>query len=188
MAQTIQLSVAESVETNDHEVLILIGGMDIFSGRYMGIDPPDFFSQENLLSGGEILVGRCECGCEGCDDLRCEVEITGGLAVWRTSDENMYELVLSQYLEEINRAASDYSWETPIRTAERLVSEIFSGKTLEGNYQFNWASGRIDSGEIVLSFNGGVDQKLYRFKWDGQDPMSAKYMALEKIKEFYFVE
>lgn len=53
-------------ETNDSEVRILIDDNDFLGNDYLGLDPPVFFDQQTFFQAGELMIGRCTCGCEGC--------------------------------------------------------------------------------------------------------------------------
>jgi len=181
-------NISESNESNDHQVRILIDRKDWLGENYLGMDPPALFSQAALISGGNAVVGRCNCGCEGCDDVVVDIEITEHSVIWRSDNGLMLEFVLNQYLRTIEKQKNDYSWEDLNRTAERLVSEVFEGKELKGNYVFKWASARIEKGLVKLSFEGGYDQKLFAIPWDSKDPETAQSAALKAVNEINYFE
>ncbi len=178
----------ESPESNDHQIRILIDGKDWLGDEYLGLDPPSFFKQPGLLSGGKTVVGRCCCGCEGCDDIIVNVEVTGHSVIWWPESGINPEFVLNQYLSTLESQKNDNSWEDINRKVERLVSEVFEGKVLKGNYSFKWASARIDKGKIKLSFEGGYDQKLFEIPWDSLDTQEAVAKAKKAINEIDFYE
>jgi hypothetical protein len=70
---TLTFEISPSPSSNDHQVRIRIDGEDWLGGDYLGVDPPRFFAQATLESGGRVLVGRCGCGCEGCDDVHVDM-------------------------------------------------------------------------------------------------------------------
>lgn len=182
-----ELKVDESPESNDHQVRIYIDCNDYLSEDYLGIDPPNFFDQDSLLNGGEAIIGRCCCGVEGCGDLIVNIELMDHLVVWSFHNGQTYEFVPGQYISTINKHSNDYSWEDVNRTAERLVTEVFKGKKIKGNYRFKWASARIKHGFIKLSFEDGYGQKLLNLRWNCQDPKSALASAKKAIKEMVFL-
>lgn len=180
--------VLESKGSNDHQVRIFIDLNDWLGESYLGIDPPALFCQESLILGGEAVVGRCRCGCEGCDDFSVNIEITDHLAIWRPNSGLMLEFALNQYLEAIEKQKYDFGWEDLNRTAERLVTGIFKGKELKGNFVFRWASARGEKGLITLSFEDGSEQKLFSIPWDSKDPETAQSAALKVVDKTNYFE
>jgi hypothetical protein len=77
------LKVENSPQSNDHQVRIIINGIDILGKDYLGIDPPRFFSQDTILKGGNTLIGRCSCGVEGCGDIYTNVLIEIDEVIWK---------------------------------------------------------------------------------------------------------
>lgn len=179
----LKFEVEESSDSNDHQVRIIIDGKDWLGDAYLGIDPPSLWEESNVLDGGETVLGRCTCGCEGCDDFIVDIEVTDHSVIWRAPGKPVLEFVKKQYHSVVKKQMSDYSWESKERTAERLVEEIFKGKLLEGKYKFTWASARIEAGKIKISFMGGYEQKLYEFCWDQNNPESAQINATYVARE-----
>lgn len=171
---TIQLVVLPNPESNDHQVRILIDEQDWFADDYLGIDPPRYFSQAALLIGGQAMVARCICGDEGCDPILADIIVDEKTVTWITSKGRTWVFKKQTYLSTIQSAAEDYSWETPERTTERLVTPFFLGLYLPDGYRFDWASARIRPGKIALSFSRTTSQKMFYFDWDGQNPSSAE--------------
>jgi hypothetical protein len=171
---TIQLVVLPSPDSNDHQVRILIDELDWFAEDYLGIDPPRFFDQPFLLIGGQAIVARCICGDEGCDSILAKVTVDESMIIWETNKGRVLKFDKQPYLSTIRAAADDFSWETPERTAERLVTAVFRGATLVDGYCFDWASAQIRPGKIGLSFSRTASQKMIYIDWDGQNPSSAE--------------
>lgn len=74
-----------SEQSNDHQVRILIDNDDILrviDSTAIGIDPVVFFSQKSLWPGGELLIGRCGCGCTGCGDETLTVQRKKENVIW----------------------------------------------------------------------------------------------------------
>ncbi len=165
---------------NDHEVRILVDGGDWLGNDALGIDPPEFFAQPALLSEGELLVGRCDCGCVGCCDVKVDVLRTECEVVWSNPSGLRLAFDRASFDLTVATAREDTSWEDVRRTAERLVTKELFGTSTADCYTFGWASARIADGTITLSFNRAGDQRLYKFSWDGLSPES----ALENARGF----
>lgn len=180
---TIFIKFAECPESNDHEACIIIDGNDWLGNDYMGIDPPRLFSQKSLLAGGKTIVGRCNCGCEGCDDVVIDITVSDDAVFWESSKGYKLEFNKDEYLTEITNKKQDYSWESIERTAERLVDVIFKSVKLSDGSLFDWSSARIKKCMIALSFITGSKQKIIAFSWNGIDPMDAKNNAVIELKK-----
>jgi len=162
----LSFKILPSPETNDHEVRILIDNEDILGSDYLGIDPSIFFNQDNLDKNGELMIGRCCCGVDECCDYPIIVTITENVT-WT----DKYGLNLSfdkeEYLNLINRSRTDYSWEDIKRRVERLTSDVLKHSKTKNNYQFKWASARINDKQITLCYSNNDDQLLFNLFWDG---------------------
>ena len=170
-----------SPTSNDHQVRIRIDGADWLGADYLGIDPPQFFTQSSLTSNGTLIVGRCECGCEGCDDVTVLVIHGENEVSWTNSEGLHLHFNRKDYDKVIASAREDFSWEDTKRTAERLVASLYKEAVLDGGYKFDWASSRAQEGVITLSFSRNGTQKLLEFPWDGRSPEQ----ALEGARQFY---
>jgi hypothetical protein len=179
---TLSIKFAECPESNDHEACIIIDGNDWLGNDYMGIDPPRLFSQKSLLAGGKTIIGRCTCGCEGCDDVVIDIIVSNDNVLWESNKGYKLEFNKDEYLKEITNKKQDYSWESIERTAERLVDAIFNGVKLSDDSLFDWSSARIKKCIISLSFIDGSKQKIVEFSWNGIDPMDAKNKAVIELK------
>jgi hypothetical protein len=101
---------------------------------------PKLFHQESLLSGGKALVGRCKCGCEGCDDYVIEIIIDENEVEWKSPRGYLLSFNKSEYESEILAKSNDHSWEDNNRTAERLVDAVFYSVVLSDGWSYDWAS------------------------------------------------
>jgi hypothetical protein len=170
---TLAFDIMPSPSSNDHQARIRIDGTDWLGQEYLGLDPSRLFGQPALTTGGKLLVGRCECGCEGCDDVLVDVLRQGQEVLWTNAKGLKLHFDSEEYDTVVASAREDFSWEDTERTAERLVSAVFIGVVLDGGYAFDWASARIRDGLMTLSFSKGGTQKLFEFAWDGQSPQDA---------------
>jgi hypothetical protein len=178
---TLAFEFVPSPSSKDHQARIRIDGTDWLGEKYLGLDPPQLFRQLSLTAGGNVVVGRCECGCEGCDDVLVDVVREGQVVLWTNAKGLKFRFDQEEYDRVVAAAREDFSWEDTKRTAERLVSGAFVGVRLEGDYLFDWASARIGTGRITLSFSRRGKQKLVGFNWDGR---SAE-VALISARRFY---
>jgi hypothetical protein len=180
---TLAFEIKPSPSSNDHEARVRIDGSDWLGQEYLGFDPPRLFSQASLADGGRLLIGRCECGCEGCDDVWVDVLREGQEVLWTNAKGLRLHFDRQEYDRVVASAREDVSWEDTKRTAERLVSAVFSKLLLEGGYAFDWASARVHEGVMSLSFRKSGTQKLFEFSWDGQSPEDTLAGARRSYKE-----
>ncbi len=162
-----------SVTSNDHQVRILIDEEDWLGDSVLGIDPPEFFAQPALTVGGHFLVGRCECGCVGCDDATVHMVRGQDEVKWIVSSTQELIFTTVQYDLAVHRAKNDFTWETPNRTAERLAAHVLDGMVLPDGFSFQWASTRIRDSVLSLSFRRNGVQNVVDLAWDGVCPDSA---------------
>lgn len=170
---TLAFKILPSETSCDHQVRILIDNEDWLGSDYLGVDPPCFFDQAALTTGGDAIVGRCECGCEGCDDVWVKVVRDGQEVLWTNSCGLQLRFNADDYAELFETSRNDFSWEDTQRTAERLVAGVFKGVIFGDNYGFDWASARVRGGLMTLSFSKDGAQQLLEFAWDGSSPASA---------------
>ena len=185
---TIKFEIYPSEESNDHQVRIIIDNSDFLGNDHLGIDPPSFFAQRNLFEAGELLIGRCTCGCEGCDDYSVNVFLQEDTIIWSNSNGLTLEFNKSEYDNAISTAKKDYSWEDNNRRVERYVFDLLRRTKTKDEYTFDWASARIKENFITLSYSRHNeqrlvrDQKLFEIEWDGKSVESGVVSA-EKFVE-----
>jgi hypothetical protein len=183
----LSFKISPSKSSNDHETRILIDGIDIllnteFSDA-LGLDPVALFAEKKLFTQGHALIGRCVCGCVGCCDEGVEVIRGPGTVQWHTG-AGTFSFNSDEYDAVMKGACADTSWETPERTAERLVNQIdFSKYAIPENSFFEWASARCGEGKMVLSFKSGREQKLINVDWDPKQPPQTAVEAVLKMLE-----
>jgi hypothetical protein len=170
---TLSFKILPTDESHDHEVKILIDDSDILGKDHLGIDPPEFFGQHNLVTSGQILIGRCSCGVVGCDDYSVNVNIFGDKITWTNNNGLNLEFDKSTYEKTISSAKTDHSWESKERRVERLTFDILKNTKTTNDYKFDWTSARIKENVITISYSKDVQQKLFEFDWDGQTDLSA---------------
>ena len=145
----------------------------------MGLDPSGFLVADCPLAAGpfprNLLIGRCSCGCLGCGDVTVLASLEGDVLTWthdvRPTIQRHFDW--SSYRAEITRAVSDHSWETPERTAARLLAaRLDHDKLAARGITFEWASGRVVGGPLTISLRlaDGPHQLLVHVPWNGETP------------------
>jgi hypothetical protein len=170
---TLSFKILPTDESHDHEVRILIDDSDILGKDYLGIDPPEFFGQQNLVTNGQILIGRCSCGVVGCDDYPVFVNNIADKITWTNNSGLNLEFDRSAYEKTISNARTDQRWESKERRVERLTSDILKNTKTGNDYKFDWTSARVKENVITVSYSKSGQQNLFEFKWDGQTDQSA---------------
>lgn len=184
---TLSFKILPTDESHDHEVRIFIDNSDILGQDHLGIDPPEFFRQQNLLITGQILIGRCSCGVVGCDDYSIDVKILDKIVSWTNSNGLNLEFDKSVYEKTISAAQTDHIWENKERRVERLTYDILKNTKTNNDYKFDWTSARIKESVITVSYSKDGQQQLFEFTWDGQTDESAltgvsSFLTIGQIK------
>lgn len=151
----------------------------------MGLDPDDILIEPCPLIGEAdrrlATVARCSCGIVGCGRVEVEIRRSNDRVVWEcveytdTGHPTTLEFLAQPYEAEIQRALHDHSWETPDRTAARLLASLLNRDILTRNQlTFSWASGRTRQGmftiALTLSSASGQCQILVHLPWTGELP------------------
>jgi hypothetical protein len=98
-------------------------------GAGLGIDPYNLLIPTNRLLATpqphRVPIARCGCGEYGCGSTDVTITRDGDLVRWDWLIEvplnRSVSFAADQYDAEVERAAGDHAWETPERTAGRLV-------------------------------------------------------------------
>jgi hypothetical protein len=170
---TISFKILPTDESHDHELRILIDDSDILGKDHLGIDPPEFFEQNSLMTTGQLLIGRCSCGVVGCDDYPVDVNIYDNKITWTNKTGLNLEFDKSDYIKAITNARADHSWESKERRVERLTTNVLKNTKTINDYKFDWTSARIKENAITVSYSKDGQQNLFEFSWDGQTDQNA---------------
>ena len=192
---TFQITIVPSPETNDHQVRFLIDQKDIIRQYWndmLGLDPDQMLIEPCPLradtTSKTITLARCSCGVVGCDDRAIEIARAGEHIVWRFGTrpaarlEQRLHFDVVAYNAEIERAIHDTSWETPERTAARLLATTLpQDKLAQSGLTYDWASGRIRNETLTVSLTHipGPYQILIHIPWKGESPSEIATMAAD---------
>jgi hypothetical protein len=161
----------------------------------MGMDPDDVLSYQQLSPRNEpheATVVRCGCGIVGCGSVWVHISAAVDRVIWDTWQGDQGKpapgtLVFSrnQYMEAVRDAVEDPSWETPDRTAARILKSIVDHDALTVNMlKYQWATGRIRADALTISLGGpkGCHQILVHVPWNKQssDEVAREAAALLK--------
>lgn len=175
---TLDFSISESSYSNDHQVRVIVDGKDWLGDEFLGIDPPQLFHDLAAFSDGELLIGRCDCGCIGCGDLFVDVHHGVDVTEWRSGSGDVVRFDRGYYRARVEALVSDHSWEPLNRTVERLLDEMFAGRSINEGHVFQFSFTRGDEGLVKLFFTNGTEQRFLEFGWDGQTIESALKQAM----------
>jgi hypothetical protein len=166
-------------EINCHEVCLFADDenlVDRFAIGMMGLDPDELLLEPCPLSAQNIshvaIIARCKCGHTYCGSKGVKICRELDLVIWTALDSpNNVQFLAAQYDAEIERALGDFSWESPDRTAARLLAKAVDRTVLEDRgFEFEWASGRFRKGmlTVYLTLQPGPYQVLLNLPWDGK--------------------
>lgn len=154
-----------------YEVQPYIDGHKLLNGRdNIGLGPQEFLSRNNLLQDGELLLGICICGCEGCDDFLVTQEIKDEIVVWKTLyqyEEVTYRFDLEQYkkaLKALDRNAI-HCYE---KTAERIAADLLKNTSPHYGYEFEKAIASANNRKITVFYGNGKAELSYVIDWNGK--------------------
>src|SRR5689334_21136408 len=134
----LSLNIIPSPISNDHQVRLLIDNEDWLGDEFLGVDPTDFFDQKSFVEG-LLLVGRCDCGVLGCENVLIDVTSTNDTVHWkvRSGQERAdLEFALDAYSEMLERARNDFSWEDANRRTERVIGNMLIHHKIDHVYEF----------------------------------------------------
>ncbi len=179
---TLRLAVTPSTaEPQGFQVEIWVNEVEMTSaGAGLGMDPYDVLVPRNRFLPGAtpttIPVARCGCGVYGCGSTDARIARDRDTIRWEWQIETPMDRAVvfdtTQYLEEVERVASDHSWETPERTAGRLVLTDISQRELPAGLTFDWVANDWRNNEVfqVCLRNGQQHQIFLSFDWRDQSP------------------
>jgi hypothetical protein len=159
------------IYVNDVEVTAL--------GAGLGMDPYDVLVPINRFVAGpkptRLVVARCTCGEVGCGSTELRIVREGDVVHWDWLIEAPVDrrptFAADAYQQEVERVAADHSWETPDRTAGRLVLESVDPARLPEGIELHWvAPDWSDPRRFQVSLMDRGRQVILRFDWADRTP------------------
>jgi len=150
-------------------------------GAGLGMDPYDVIIPTNrLVASSEphtTPIARCECGIYGCGATDITITRSGDRVHW----DWLYEAPINRgvsfdaadYAREVDRVVSDHSWETPERTAGRLIlTEVDRKHLLRYGLAPDWAFNDYRNPELfrVALRKDNDDQVFVETRWRERSP------------------
>ncbi|MCL3836333.1 hypothetical protein [Aeromicrobium duanguangcaii] len=147
----LRLSVEPAPESvGGFEIQVFVNDVEMTAaGAGMGMDPYDLLIPKNRFiaedSSHRIPIARCECGTYGCGVTDVSILRDDGKVHWDWHEEvpmsRGVTFAAVEYDSEVARVAADRSWETPDRTAGRLVLADADRDVLAVNdLEFGWVA------------------------------------------------
>lgn len=154
-----------------YEVQPYVDGHKLLNRRdNIGLEPQKFLSRNELLQDGELLLGICTCGCEGCDDFLVTQEIKDGIVVWETLcqyEEVTYRFDLEQYKKAI-KALDRNAVHCYEKTAERIAADLLKNTSPHYGYEFEKAVASVNDRKITVFYGNGEATLSYVINWNGK--------------------
>ena len=156
----------------------------------LGMDPYDVLVPANRLVPEDlprtIPVARCGCGVYGCAETDVEITRTPTSVRWlwlkAKPGRNLSEFDLAQYVEEVTRVAADHSWETPERTAGRLVLVGLDRTELGFELRLDWVGNWRDNDVFRVCLRHLDRYQIFvDFVWAGRSPEELAASVLDEL-------
>jgi hypothetical protein len=175
------------------QVLLLVNDVEMTkAGAGLGMDPYDVLVPDNKflpVPGGRTFgVARCTCGVYGCGSTDLTVTSSDDVVRWEWSLEvpvdHAFSFARGEYLAEVERLAGDHSWETPERTAGRLVwAGLDAARLRADGLGLSWLGNAWDAPDhfrVCLDFDNAY-QIFLRFPWGDDSPQDLALRVLATL-------
>lgn len=155
----------------EYEVQPYIDGRKLLNNKdSIGLEPQKFLSRNKLLQEGELLLGICGCGCEGCHDFMMEQKINNDVVLWKTMyryEEITYRFDLQQYKNAVKNLERNAirSYE---KTAERIATDLLKNTILRSGYKFTKAVASVENKIITVYYRKEETLLSYAINWNGK--------------------
>ena len=172
-----------------YEVQPYIDGHKLLNNNNnIGLDPQTFLSRNELLQDGELLMGICACGYEGCDDFLVEQRIKDGVVQWTVNryeyENRTYRFDLQQYKNAVKHLGREAvrSYE---KTAENIAYYLLKNTYSRPGYEFMKAEASVENKVITVFYGKGEESLPYVIKWNGKYEYgeNRSYFEGEVLKE-----
>jgi len=169
------------IRPSDHQVRFIADGIDLidqFWSGMIGLDPDPLLLDPCTLKADATphlaSVARCSCGEVSCGSLDVEIRKVAKRVVWTERfRQRVFSFDAVVYDAEVSRVIADTTWETPDRTAARLLRAAVNREALLlHNLTFRWSSRRLHPDKFTISLNldPGPYQVLIDVPWDQETP------------------
>ncbi|MEV4626818.1 hypothetical protein AB0J90_11085 [Micromonospora sp. NPDC049523] len=178
----LEVTSAAAAAGGGFQVRVYVDEVEMTSaGAGLGMDPYEILVPTNRLvatsEARTIPIARCTCGVYGCGSTDVTIVRDGDLVHWDWSIEvpmlRGVSFTATQYDAEVARVASDHSWETPERTAGRLVlTRVDRDRLRTHGLELSWVANDHRDQElfrVALGIDGDY-QVFVDFPWHGRTP------------------
>ncbi|MFI6830732.1 hypothetical protein ACIBG5_26780 [Kribbella sp. NPDC050241] len=177
------------------QVLVYVNGVEMTAaGAGLGMDPYDVFVPENRLvataGARTIPIARCECGVYGCGSTDVTIVRDDDLVHW----DWLYEVPINrgvsfaaaEYDNEVARLAANYDWETPDRTAGRLILRDLDRQALRAHgLKPSWVANDYRNSAVfrVALQLGNSYQVFVDFPWTDHTPAELAHSVCQTLSQ-----
>ncbi len=185
-ADTLRFHVVEVADPTirGFQVLVYVNDVEITSaGAGLGMDPYDLIVPDNRLAARweatTVAIARCKCGIAGCASTQVRILRDGDTVVWEWSGgsapmNRSAVFPAAQYDDAVDYLLTDDTWETPERTAGRLILRDIDRDLLRAHgLEVVWAGNdhRVPAVFRVAMHLGRDYQVFVAFPWKGRGPV-----------------
>lgn len=174
------IEVRESRETGDFQTRFVADTVDLidrFWSDMIGLDPDMALAEPTpLLPADEphvAIVARCNCGEVSCGSIDVRISRDGGRVIWKeVYGGRSLSFDETRYKEAVARVIADTDWETPDRTAARLLRpKIDHDKLAARRLTYRWSSGCLRTGNFTMTFASASGHQVFiHIQWRDLTP------------------
>lgn len=184
-ADHLRLSVVAAPEdVGGFEVQVFVNDVEMTAaGAGMGMDPYEVLIPDNRFIATEtshrIPFARCECGTYGCGvtDVTILRDEDADVVHWDWHEEvpmnRGVTFRAAEYDAQVDRVARDLAWETPDRTAGRLILQSADrGDLARSHLEFGWvANDYRDPSQFCVCLTYAESHQIFLYTpWGGRSP------------------
>lgn len=171
-----------SADENGFAAKMYVNGVDVtVTGSHIGMDPAQFWLTENLLlptkPARRVAIACCSCGVLSCSGLYATIAEADGVVHWDVPGLPRMSFSSAAYRVEVLRLQHDVAWESPGRTATRILFSMAPPSSWKANrmpLHLHWpgtgtAHNDPASFAIVLRYKG--NEIYLRLPWENSSPV-----------------
>lgn len=185
---TLRLAVAPAFVGWGVAVAVYVNDIDLTEWGGVGLDPDALVSPVNRLLPADqpepVVISCCACGSFECDGTAVVVSRAGDVVHWDFEGEEPMDrpamFAADAYVAEVTRVAAERSWETPERTAARLLRDAEDDASLAryGLYATWAADDPDDAGTFLVGVGLPNYEIAVRVPWEGRTPEQLRDAAV----------